>query len=371
MLSAFYFHPTTIVSTLTLSLLCGCQPDTDKNDLAAGWPQDCVGTLQIKLPDKADVSAQSISTVISDIKIASNWPRSSFQDGQVDDQSLFCIHGCLLISHPTDDENTKKAVSVFYESRKAAEARIRKNSQTPETARAQLSNIDDPDNNVFGWRTNRSYFALKLSERTVASWSIEFSADSKDAQNSNKFFEEFSRIEFRPFGTIPKRNGLCLPYIFIPTNTNYRRNISTTYRMKSQPDITIWLEDNYSEPEDQNTHHFERNARQEIDKFWSILYRGHKAYRYLSIESVTIAEMPGKASSVELVRSDGSIDYGYFASVYDKTAANNGQAHARIFIIRDANHATTKQIPPLGKRDFMALAQSISTNVRRISPERH
>jgi hypothetical protein len=345
-----------------VGLLSGCQPH-DGID-ASNWKTDCVGSMQIRLPDNADVSAHSISTLLSNIEISRAWSPTTFLDGQEDGYASFCMHGCFLISHPTTEENLKKVVAITKKVRQTAKNNINEWFPNKINQDNRLIYIDDPAHNILGWHTKNSYFILKTIGSSAMTWSVSAN-NNAEAQSSKIFLESLMQAEPRNFGTSPAKNGLCLPYTFIPTDNQQERHISSTYRLESHPDITIWLKDNGNPPSLANQAPDEPTTQEDNQRFWNIIYQDRKKYRSLFLRDAKIAGMNGKLSVMELIREDGTLDYGYFASAHDDASQDNATTNLQLFVIRNAKNAIAKGIEPIGKNEFLKMAQTIAASVKK------
>jgi hypothetical protein len=165
--------------------------------------------------------------------------------------------------------------------------------------------------------------------------------------------------------------GLCMPYTFIPDDGNGRRFISTAYRLRSHPDITIWLQDSNggSVPKGFNPGKF--TAEYDNEFFWGQRYQDRKEYRSIwswpYLRSIKFAGMEGKSSFVELIRNDdsSSMDYGFFAAARGDPAKDPDPTNIQMFVIRDAKNAIAKGMKPLEKDEFIKLAQAVAASVRK------
>jgi hypothetical protein len=183
-------------------------------------------------------------------------------------------------------------------------------------------------------------------------------------------------IHSRPIFDIPKGEGVCLPYTFIQDDGQRPRSVGVTYRLKSHPDVTIWLEDSTAQNNLADTGSGTTLAAKDPDRlspeyktqfFWSQDYQSPKAWRHLwpSLHEVRLDGRKGVASFVELKRQDNTIDYGYLAVVRGDREAQQDTPDLMLYVIRDAKNAIANGRRPIDKDELLRMAEAIAASVRR------
>lgn len=79
--------------------------------------------------------------------------------------------------------------------------------------------------------------------------------------------------------------------------------------------------------------------------------------------TMALAGRKGKASTVEIERADGTIDFGFYASV--RGLPGDPQApDLELLVLTDGKRAREKGITPLDKKAFLRLSRDIAETVR-------
>lgn len=336
------------------------------------WQSDCVGLLQIQLPGAAETAAHPLKTILSDMIIESSQPETYFTDGQKDGYASFDVPGRTLIGHPASMIEIKMLLERMRLSRAAALQRHKRNPFDDHGNRRHFSKIDVTKNNTFGWKVDDSYSVVTFIGSIPVLWEgkdLEFKNIIKNKNQQNPF-QQLLQAEPRSFGIIPTKNGLCLPYIFLPAAQHHRYFVAATYRLKSHPDVTVWLQHNYAATIEGNQEDRFRKPSTEHDNefFWTLAYQSPDKYRSLwhwpYLQNVKLAGINGKSSFMELTREGGTIDYGYFASARTDETQKNDWTNVQIFVIRNAKNAITKDLQPIDKDEFLKMAQAIATSIK-------
>lgn len=68
---------------------------------------------------------------------------------------------------------------------------------------------------------------------------------------------------------------------------------------------------------------------------------------------------------MELTRDDDTVDYGFFAAARGDPNKEADPTNVQMFVIRDAKNAIAKGIKPMGKNEFLKLAQAVAASVKK------
>jgi hypothetical protein len=345
-------------------LLSACSAQTE--GVAANWNSECIGRAQISLPEPADVSAYSVPTLLSNMKIRQAQPPTSFSDGQEDGYTFLNVHGELLISHPASHTEIESLLEGKKISRMQAMQRNKAHPIDIQGNRRHFSTIDLPTHRTIGWQINEAFTAITVPGSNPILWSSSNGLNTnKEIQEKQNFLHQLLQMEPRNFGEWPSRSGLCLPYVFLPDAGTGNLKIAVTYRLRTHPDITVWLQDSRDDRDSRSAASEKSAAVDDNRIFWTLTYQARKKYLRLFLRDIKLADMDGVSSFVELTRDDDTIDYGYFASARGGAAKEPDPTNIQMFVIRDAKNALAKGIQPMGKDEFLKMAQAIAASVKK------
>jgi len=104
----------------------------------------------------------------------------------------------------------------------------------------------------------------------------------------------------------------------------------------------------------------------QIEFFWQQSYQDRKRMESVwhFLHPVQLANVGGKASFVQLTRWDDQVDYGYLAVAEGDPNSKEDTPNLMLYLIRDAKNAKTKGIEPVGKDEFLKIAQTIAASVK-------
>lgn len=333
----------------------------------SNWMFECVGRMQLGMPGDVDVAALVREDIQSEVEQPSHRPRYVFKDGQRAYYSSLRYEGRMSVTHDLDDQ----ALVAIVERARAERERIRLSIQEkPATREGRLRKFSLPQTSspssvayqIAGDRVG--YELLSVVGSSVLLWSS--SAQLGDSSSS----DALKRVDLarpRRLHEVPSEPGVCLPYTFVPDDGEPRRAVSVTYRLRSHPDVTIWLEDSTAAglSPGMNPKKFTPEAKTEF--FWFQNYQDPNKFKWIwkKPKDVTLAGYKGVASFVELERRDGTIDYGYLAVVRGEPTAKEDTPDLMLYVIRDAKNATAKGMKPVDKDRFIEMAQAIAASVKR------
>jgi hypothetical protein len=330
------------------------------------WNADCVGRMEIQIPGNRDIAAYSAKNLLSQLEPAQpGIPQSEFEDGEVAGQSAWSRYdGSIFVSHAL--------TTAQLDALRAAALRVR--------GEAQKRAKDRPS--VQGVATGTHPTQPALTKANGVTWGsraygafIQFGAhallwrSSGDLQSSEVAFSaiDVGLAERAPF-SVPRSAGVCLPYAFIADSGATDRDVRMTYRLGDFPDVQVLLKDATAANPEPGIRTKNAEPKAVTVSFWSQQLTQAKEVRPLwepSTRAVTLAGFGGLASFVQLTREDGSIDYGYLAVVRGDPRAKEDTPDLMLFISRDGKAAKAKGKMPLGKDEFIKMAETIAGSVKR------
>lgn len=361
--------PTTALRTAA-ALLCiatasGCLAQHSEA-IPSDWVTDCVGRMQLSMPGQVEIAAYSAASLAKLFQPTVENGKFEFPDGQSAGYSGSSYNASLRVTHPLSEAQAKN----LLEQAEKREARTRdfiwKRKQSLSDNAPRFEEIALTQRGGVAFRVGASY------SLTVPVGSNLFHADvSYPGKDWSSVRGEFEALAYgsapRAIGDVPKTPGVCLPYVFIKDGGDARRYVATTYRLTKHPDVTIMLRDSKAEPISSNTAPDKITPEAQIEFFWRHAYQDPKRmesiWRFL--HPIKLANVDGKASFVQLTRVDDQVDYGYLAVAQGDPNAKEDTPNLMLYVIRDAKNAKAKGIEPLGKDEFIKLAQTIATSVRQ------
>lgn len=332
---------------------------------SADWKDECVGRMQLSLPGGADIAATSEKTLAAELLRGSAQPATVFADGQrVAGDSRLGFGGALMISHPIDTPAFAAMATKLRVTREGAKNRVQKNPTEDNGNRVVFAIPQTKSPASVAWRVNSAYALLVRIGDSAIYWSGKADPIEEAEQTA---FADIQRSQPRQVFSVPAQAGVCAPYVFIPDGGQRWRDIGVTYRLKDQPDVTVWLADsNASAPgPDQIASHF--TAEYKTNFFWTQGYQSHKKVKLLwrKLHDVQLDGRKGVSSFVELTRDDDTIDYGYLAVVRGDPDAKTDTPDLMLYVISDAKNAKDKGIEPISKEALLEMAQTIAASVKR------
>lgn len=388
---------TLVLLILLTQTITACSANSAKTE----WKTDCVGRMQITFPDDAEVA----TTSDKDYELNHVYPAASFSDGQV---------------------APKTSVGIYY----LAEIQI-----SPEYAKEQLENklsLSNKRKEKFSSKkvettgAEEPFYDLSISSKKVIAWGygnqqflemqignhiLNSSASNYPEKPSPQLFASYTKIINNIFARqlfdTPIGQGVCLPYMFIKDDGIQPRNIGIAYRLKSHPDIIVWLEDsdakNYDMTKEEDRRYNKHVEPEEvINSFWA-QYENNTRKVYSIWEepryyhSVKLAGQKGLATFMQIERYERvkkpyhrpneevtdynayyqqkakeeyaekhpkkHIDYGYFATARGNPKDNTPDLS--FYVIQESSHAIAKGIKPLTKDEVLELAETIAASVKQ------
>lgn len=359
-------------------------------EIPADWKHECVGRMELSLPGEADVAATPKEFFQKQFGIlkADNIPGFAFEDMQIAGYSHLYGIAISHVSHTLDAQTISSLRRGFWKDRGEIAMSLKKDAD-PEVHTRETATVQTGMPNADASRTEEQISAMiALGSHLVLTGARVTDATlshlQKIAKSQLLLKTRLNAMSSRDFYSLPSEQGICLPYTFIKDDGTPYRNIGMTYRLKSHPDVTIWLEDSSAAEYDDPIR--EKNAQPAArhNDFWGQYGRGDRQvdtiWKLPAVRPVTLDGREGLASFVEITHREQparesafgpkskyrpkSTDYGYLAVVRGDPKAKQDTPDLRLYVIREAAHAKAKGIEPINEKAFLEMAQTIAASVK-------
>jgi len=294
-----------------------------------------------------------------------NEPDYSFPDGQVAGYtSLGYAGGDALISEPVSSQELDNWLAAHHT---VLMAKVRKQTQgrravdgTPFLVTRVA--LESPRSSAYRLYGPRYDVALVVGDRLLQT---AITSTASDADGGRAFLESFVKsVRPRAVFELPGGPGVCLPHAFIRDDNVHPRGVAVTYRLRSHPDVAIWLFD-ANGAGSAGTHDGEADTpKHDIATFWNQRYQDREKYRLVATQAIEINGQRGASSVVELTRNDGTLDPGFFASVRGEGNKDGEATDIQLFVIRDARLALAKGVKAMDKDEMLKLARAMAESVK-------
>ncbi|MFJ3314366.1 T6SS immunity protein Tli4 family protein [Herbaspirillum huttiense] len=357
------------VLSVTVFMMChGAALASDETP----WSRDCVGHLEISLPDKADVAATAFDQLFQPKRTL----YSEFEDGQSAFYSKYGYAGQMEITRRLSSEENQRFLADVRKTvgqiKADADGYKKANADMPEGGYEQF---DVKEGDGLAVRRFRFFYAARSVKSHALRWELSTPEDRipEFVQFMNKLI---NAVELRDNFTVPSAPGLCMPHVFIPIDGAeiYGHSIATTYRLKSHPDVTVLLEDTSARRPYPSQDPAKLTAVYKSNFFWTQDYRSYDSIKNLltlrRYNTIDFAGQKGVESMVSMIRKDKvTQDYGYLVVTDGDPNAGTKKPELMLYVIRDAKNAEKRGMKPIGKDEFFKLAREIAASVKlRPSP---
>lgn len=328
------------------------------------WRMECVGRMQILLPGPTEVAVTPTDRLLSE----DGDPKPRFSDGEIAGYSDLWVSGGLRISGALSEAGRQtlwREAHAFQENMIAVE--------TEQGSRqGDFEKLNVNANEAIGLRRRRFFHAAAMVNTHVVIWRL--SVEDHEIQNSaNTLTSLLSNIEYRDIYSVPKKDGICAPFLFFPNvRMKLDRIVASTYRLKEHPDITIYLKDKtagkagkYERPE-------VFTALYKSNFFWTQDYQDYDSIENLLTfrrhNNIPFAGQRAVESKVRMIRTDKiTEDFGYLVVTQGNPDAKVDTPDLMLYVIRDAQQAIKRGIKPVPKKEFFRLARQIADSVKHRS----
>ena len=334
---------------------------------ARQWSKDCVGHLEISLPDKADVAATAFDQLFRPLRTLT----SEFDDGQPALYSKYAYAGQMEITRGLSSEESKRFLADVRKTsaqiKQDAESYKETNADIPE---GEYEQFKVAEGDGLAVRRFRFFYAARIVKSHALRWELTAPEDRipEFVQFMNKLIEA---VDVREDFTVPSTPGLCMPHLFVPIEgpERYGHSIATTYRLKNHPDVTVLLEDTSARRPYPSQDPAKLTAVYKSNFFWTQDYRSYDSIKNLLTlrrhNTIEFAGQKGVESMVSMIRKDKATeDYGYLVVTDGDPHAGNQKPELMLYVIRDAKNAEKRGMKPIGKDEFFKLAREIAASVK-------
>ena len=335
--------------------IAGC-----KAALTASWPSDCVGRMQISLPEVADVATVTADSIVRSAT-SGNLAESYFADGREAPHSAIVYFGPVdATGSLTDKEIASLRTRLALETTLVKRTIEKRKNAGEEVSFAVLPT---PGWDGIVWDFGNRIRGRLFVGRQYYAWGVSMQSEHKSHMQST-FKSLMAGLVPRKNFSVPVGNGVCMPNFFVRDAGTVNRNVTTSYRLPSHPDVVIIFQD-ASAPQVtdiQNPNKFTVKARTNF--FWTQLEQSPRSRETLSNETVTFAGQKGLETKLKLVRDDGSDDYGYSVFTRGDPHATQDTPGLMLVLIRNAADAKAKGRMPISEDEFFKLAKSVAASVK-------
>jgi hypothetical protein len=328
--------------------------------IPGNWQTDCVGRVQISMPELADVAAVTPASIDAVVN-SSAYAKSYFEDGQVAHYSRVSYFGRVDATGPLSDQEIAALRSkLAKETTQTERHQLKRKSAGEKAAFAKLPTFEKEG---VVWDFGDTISGRLFVARQYYAWGI-----SAEPERRPYLLSTYKSLLG---GLIPRKNfttptgaGVCIPHFFVSDDGLVARQISTSYRLRSHPDVMIVMEDASAGGilAFQNPDKF--TAQSKTNFFWTQRYQGTLTRRSLSNDTIPFAGQKGLETRLKLGREDGSEDYGYSVFTRGDPTAKQDTPDLMLVVMRNAADAKAKGRTPISEDEFFKLAKSVAASVK-------
>jgi hypothetical protein len=221
---------------------------------------------------------------------------------------------------------------------------------------------------ALGWRVDESHIAYINVGKIGVLWkSIARTSDSVKVRANYQRLTD--GVVPRETFSVPTQSGVCLPYLFIADDGSVAFNVAMSYRLKSHPDVTIWLSESSAATYRDKGGEERLGPAYRIADFWAQykLYdeKFTPMWSPLSTRPVRMNSSYGLASFMKINRRDQSEDFGYLAFVQGKPGQAQFVPELSLLVMRDSSKARSKGLAPVDEKTFLEMAEGIVSSIKR------
>lgn len=331
------------------------------------WRTDCVGLMLVDLPGDATVAGVSYRDFLENVSTPSQTIPYKFPDEEAAPWVRILYKGEVAISNPLDASMMESIIKGFLNAKDSAKVRIAGSSAVAGEDGLSFAEISGLPLGSFAWTDGNTVKTLvSLGDRMI----IARVSSGRGLEASISMARDLAaKTSLRQIFDVPERSGVCVPGAFLTMGNPEIRNVGSMYRMKAYPDIKIFLRDANAATFPNPVR--ERNAAplQKIRSFWAEYGMMQAVKRLTPLSGVfekrtiAIAGREGKSSTVEIERPDGTVDYGFYASIRG-VPGDLRAPDVELLVISDGKRAKQEGTTPVNKANFEKIAQRIAKSVR-------
>ncbi|WP_374582018.1 T6SS immunity protein Tli4 family protein [Pseudoduganella sp.] len=333
------------------------------------WKTECVGRTQFSLPVEVEVAGLPFENFAAAIEGGSRSSGAQFIDGQWADYSrVSYLVGLILVSNELNDTQISELRARFSK-QPEVDRKYLKERSAPSSGETNVTDVHDDMRQLLSWTSGANILYLQRIRNHLVT--AEVSSRDQQIEESTQIFKTLTQHTiYRDLFTVPAGSGVCLPFAFVKDRGVEPRSITTTYRLKAHPDVTIIVQD-ASAPALGKSNRRVVPPDEEIDNFWSqyeISRTGRKVTSHWKVNAKRSVQIDGRkaiASFVDIVRKDNSKDIGYFATVPGNSTPKADTPKITLAVIREANHARAKGVQPIDEKAFLDLVERIVLSISK------
>lgn len=333
-------------------------------DTSLKWQTECSGHLQFSLPVSSLAAGMSYDSLAAHLTKPSNSMKFSFPGGQRAGWSKTDFESPILISNEITPPQLADLRKMFLLSKVSLKKFIKENLSSDQQGQS-IADVDDMPGHSVAWSIGTSVRMFVPLEQHLLMMTVDERA--KGVEASIDIAKKLAAgTSYRPVFTVPQGRGVCLPNAYIRNNSDEIRDIATTYRLVAHPDVTIWIKDAGAAHYEEKAR--ERNAQPEsvIDNFWAqyeISPTVKKVNPLRSKNGVQLAGRRGLSSFVTITRTDGSVDFGYFAAARGDVVKSDAP-DINLYVITQSSDARSKNVAPLEEKDFVEIVKTVTESIQ-------
>jgi hypothetical protein len=320
------------------------------------WKKECVGRYQLSVPE--------------DIEVAMNKPsydgftdNARFTDGQKALFSQMRYFGYLDVIAPAKESDVINLKNILSNNReKAKRELLNSNAEQEKNLGKLMGPITEFSPSLFGWDGENYMPGLYyfIDNKIYAHSLTNYEDESLRSINKKHFSAFLNGFRPRALYELPKQPGVCIPYGFIADDGNAPRDIGVTMRLVDHPDVEIFFRD--SSYQLSPGEHYD--ADKEITFFLDQYSRKQKYIDrgFFGAHSVKIDGQKGRGNFFSIARADGSMDFGYIASVKGDFSATKDTPAQMLYVIRTAARAKGE---PVSTDELKDMAEKILASIKR------
>jgi hypothetical protein len=333
---------------------------------------ECVGRMELNLPGPGVVAATPPRErrAAGDVLL---FEKDSFEDGVLSGYSSLRFDGPVEVTHALTEQRWQwllkgmKNLLVWGD----VEGTLTYRDNEPRISGAPRSLQPNLLERLEG--VNWGSLSLGALVR-LGGHALSWESASKGEQSLHTLKAIDGGLALRPAGTSPQRQGVCLPYFFIPDDGTTPRSISMTFRLLDHPDVLINFEDasaarlgpsarlTAKDPDDMTLWHWAQHTFQtRVERLGFPWMRNtHMAGNRALSTKVRLTRLADQGAY-----KAGDVNYAYLSLVRGDPDATSDTPDLRLYIIQRAHLAQSKGITPLNEEQFFELADAIRKSVRR------
>ncbi len=376
----------TLLLTLTSLSACAEEPAVPKQ-----WKSECIGRFQLSLPTNLE-TALSFELKKSESSLDSNLKGDFFKNGDVSERNVFSVDSTAISVSHSGLESDFEAFKKNYFNQRKSEAFKKPGLYAPAPVIGNEEKINA--DKAFGWSSpnNLSAFLFR-QDRGFAFHTSKYKNEANLADSRMRYF--LANFVARSQFSLPKGQGICIPYGFIKDDGGKYRNIGVSMRLIDQPDVEIFFKDTNASGESEKTASEYKGSRGEVEFFWSYYgptmgnqlhgtlnkyhkikladYSGEYAFatiaRPISLNEPREKDGETNAEFKERIKNEISegtrpLDYGFMAS-FKGDPSKVSEPDLTLYVIRTASRAVAAGKQPVSEKDLKIMALQIAASIQR------